>query len=242
MDMERIEKLLKQGKRIYEIAKQLGMHRNNLYYWFKKNGFKPHEAKFNHDFFAEIDSEEKAYWLGFIMADGCVSTTQRPKVQIKLASVDEGHLLKWHKSINSCNRLSTVAGRHKQSTHYSKKMCDDLIILGCVPRKSLILTFPEIDSALVHHFVRGYFDGDGCISIHNKRKSPQIRITFVGTSDFLSKIASIINKTNVKMNNTGKAKILSINGTKQCKKILNWMYKDATVWLDRKREVYHSNV
>jgi hypothetical protein len=122
-------------------------------------------------------------------------------------------------------------------------MCQDLIRLGCKPRKSLELKFPEINDVLLPHFVRGYFDGDGCASVHNKKqKTPQLRLSFIGTEDFLSKLQGVIG-TNCKLVPTGNNKIvksLGISGNTQTKRITDWMYKDATIFLERKRKVINA--
>ena len=154
MDVNEIKTRIQGGERVCHIAKELGIRRNVIYYWLKKTNFKPHESRFNHRFFSNIDTEDKSYWLGFLMADGCVSITQRPKVQIKLCGKDAGHLLKWHHAIRSTNRISWIKGKDPQSTHYSERMCEDLISLGCVPKKSLILKFPNINNKLIHHSLK----------------------------------------------------------------------------------------
>ena len=72
---------------------------------------------------------------------------------------------------------------------------DSLIKQGCVPNKSLILTFPDINVVsedLVRHFIRGYFDGDGCLSF-NKNKYCTPNISILGTKQFLEKLETISN-------------------------------------------------
>lgn len=123
------------------------------------------------------------------------------------------------------------------SAHYSTKMCSDLIKLGCVPRKSLILQFPDIPSSVTRHFVRGYFDGDGCASWHNKKmKVPQLRLSFIGTLCFLTRLKNIL-KVESGILPKGRAKILQINGNKQAKRIRDWMYQDALIFLDKKKNI-----
>lgn len=215
------------------------LHRNTLASYLKQSGYTKSKAKFNHDFFQNIDSETKAYWLGFMMADGCVSMTHSPKIVIRLCKKDGHHLQLWHDTIDSCVPLCWST-KSVQSQHYSLKMCEDLIDLGCTPKKSLTLSFPEIEKSLLHHFVRGYFDGDGCASLHNKKqKTPQCRITFVGTESFLKKLSEIVCIDN-KLHFAGKARSLQINGNKKICKIVSWMYQDAKIYLKRKREVFNA--
>lgn len=67
----------------------------------KGKSSKANLASFNHNFFEVIDTEEKAYWLGFIMADGCVSITHSPKVLLGVAEKDAEHIREFHYVLNS---------------------------------------------------------------------------------------------------------------------------------------------
>jgi len=230
---------IQNGKTITAIAKERGVDRSTIYNWMRSDRLNHQKLKFNHDFFEKIDCEEKAYWLGFIMADGCVSVTQQPKLVVALNKKDKSHLEKWHKAIQSCRKINcwrdTVI-----SAHYSTKMCNDLIALGCIPRKSLKLHFPLLREDLTRHFVRGYFDGDGCISYHGKsQKTPHIRFTVIGTKSFLNTLQKILQTSN-KLSKVGRTYSLAVNGNKKPSAIFEWMYDDATIFLDRKREIYHS--
>lgn len=119
-----------------------------------------------------IDTEEKAYWLGFLYADGNVSKTNR--IRLSLAEQDYSTLEKFSNFIYSKNRIKHYVQRkylHRQNLIYvdvgSKYMSEKLTNLGCTPNKTFLLTFPDwIDKNLINHFIRGYFDGDGCLSIY----------------------------------------------------------------------------
>lgn len=128
---------------------------------------------FNEDFFSKIDSEEKAYWLGFIVADGCIRTIPIKSLAINLKGSDLEHLNMFQKSIErsaplsrSVSNFNTEVIRMQVS---SGKLIGDLIQLGLHVKKShtqapIILS----DKNLQVHFWRGLFDGDG--SIHKKGK------------------------------------------------------------------------
>jgi hypothetical protein len=134
---------------------------------------------FDEDFFEFIDNELKAYWLGFIMADGNVHTH---RITINSAEKDKEHLLLFMQHINHTGNLGFQVQEESfaSSPIYhvrcnSHKMIQDLIKLGCLPRKTGYSILPSLADDLVHHFIRGYFDGDGCISIYNqldKRTTP----------------------------------------------------------------------
>ena len=236
-----IIKELTQGKTVKAIATSIGVNRETIYSRLRAAGIHDtQQFKFDHNFFEVPDTEEKAYWLGFIMADGCVSMTANAKVVIKLAIVDEGHIVKWHKAIRSTKKPCVYMDDGRQyiaSTHPSMKMCNDLIKLGCVPRKSLILQFPQIRQGLLNHFVRGYMDGDGSIG------KTRLRLNFIGTKKFLTELQKVIgvNKNMRKIGNNKRNHALNIDGPVEAMRILDWIYDGATIYLDRKYAIYQKH-
>eukprot|EP01084_Bolivina_argentea_P015209 28433_1 len=116
-----------------------------------------------------------AYWLGFLFADGNVyKTATISRIQLELKCSDYGHVAKYKAALQSTYKLGlykatkspNCKARHSIS---SKILTTKLIQLGCIPRKSLTLEWPKnIPDEYVHHFVRGYCDGDGCIHFHKR--------------------------------------------------------------------------
>jgi hypothetical protein len=112
---------------------------------------------------------------------------------------------------------------------------------GCTPKKSLTLKFPNINifenKNLIRHFIRGYIDGDGCISYCDK-KHKHMTLRILGTKDFLNILQKYLplekkNKLHKKNN------IYDLSFQKgRGKYILDYVYKDATIFLDRKLEKY----
>jgi hypothetical protein len=117
---------------------------------------------------------------------------------------------------------------------------ESLNLLGCVPNKSLILKFPtfnQVPDNLIRHFIRGYFDGDGCIHINLKERN--VRLLFEGTEDFLMHIRDILYKNlNVKyaVVEKSQSKSYHINYGKYAdvELIYKYLYKDCNIYLDRK--------
>ena len=138
----------------------------------------------------------------------------------------------------------------------SNQIVDDLIRLGCPPAKTFKIKFPSpeiVPNDLIKHFIRGYLDGDGSISyssreINSKYRSTYLHfsITFTGTSEFVNSIKSYLNTYVVKFVgdirsrwDNGKDNFtLSIDGNNIIEKILDWMYKDSTIYLKRKYDHY----
>lgn len=130
---------------------------------------------FDRQFFEKIDTEEKAYALGFIYADGCNDPTPRTgRLTIGQMECDVDILIKIKQCMKSTYPLSnriTYNGKKMYIFHlHAKSLTEQLNKLGVVQNKSLVLKFPSfISDELMPHFIRGYFDGDGSIW-NGKRK------------------------------------------------------------------------
>ena len=192
-----------------------------------KQGYPRDEFYFN-----KIDTEEKAYWLGFLYADGCVHSNN---YEISVNITDKEHIEKFKAAIKAFNHnITEIQDKRFQNakTLYQfsirdKQLHQDLIKWGCIPQKSLLINkIPNIPRDYVSHFLRGYFDGDG--SLHYLRGTNNYRISFVGTKDFLNDIQKEL-QTNVSLqsNIAGKAYVLQIAGRRQIERILNYLYNNS---------------
>ncbi len=233
-----------------KILKRNGLSiRNNIFKLRRKYSL-------DESFFEKIDTEEKAYILGFLYADGCIYKTS---LIVNLCFIDNDILekikvsLKWQgpiKTKKACyvtiKDKKTYSKEQKSLYIRSQKLTNDLIKLGCVPRKSLILKFPteeQVPTHLLSHFIRGYFDGDGSIAFYLRDNRLKQCVSMVSTIDFCTKLIDFAkNKLNIHFsiykypnNSTMSINISSTNG---CKYFLDWLYKDATIYLDRKYDKY----
>lgn len=229
-----------------------------------------HKSKYTLDenFFEVIDTEEKAYFLGLLFADGCNQTTGISKfVTLELQERDKPILEAFKTALGSNTKLMFSKGvKENHSNMYrlqinSKKISNDLVNHGCISRKSLVLKFPtSVPDELIHHFIRGYFDGDGCIwkgkrytstvkdaqskTGYRDRIIQNVKFTLVGTRSFLTSAQDIlIDKLGFKRNVLNTRKITTVcaleySGRIQAKKFENFLYKDATVYLKRKKEKF----
>lgn len=211
---------------------------------------------FNEDFFENIDTEEKAYWLGFISADGNVCKTSKVynswRISINLNQIDHNHLEKFKKSIES-NDIEINDYIHKGSfsningskmskiSVNSYKMCNDLIKLGVTPNKSYSIEMPNIREDLIRHYLRGYFDGDGCY--YYKKYPNRVRYSFevVGMSEIiLSQFKNILSLVDIKLNIYKRDRNNSIRLMTSSKneiiKLIHYLYDDCNIYLDRKYE------
>jgi hypothetical protein len=125
----------------------------------------PRKYSLNDDYFTEIDTAEKAYWLGFITADGCILTNRagRPAyLRVELARCDEEHLRELCVDLGS-DRPVLRYGDTATVSFGSRRLAQALCKLGVTPRKSLIVKPWDGPVGLMPHYWRGLFDGDGGI-------------------------------------------------------------------------------
>jgi DNA-binding transcriptional regulator WhiA len=207
---------------------------------------------FNAKFFDKIDTIQKAYWLGFLYADGTVSISNGKKkayrLSVEVAEVDRDFLELFKKTVNADNPIEeverTVNGKPYSSVRLrlcSKGFVESLIDKGCLSNKSLILVFPEwLEERLVPHFIRGYFDGDGSI-VCSENNWNSYEFSVIGTKPFLLKMQEILmekfkfNKT--QLGKKGRAYVLRYGGNAQMRVLRKWLYRNSSgVNLERKKQ------
>lgn len=210
---------------------------------------------FNEDYFENIDTEEKAYWLGFIAADGCIvksSNYNSYRLYINLGSNDKNHLQKFLNSINASdikiqNYTSTSGFSNKNGTNTSRivlnslKLCRDLSKYNIHERKSYDIKMPEISCQLMPHYLRGYVDGDGSFYCNYDSKNNRYRYSFEivgGSKMFMEQVQNYLFGKNIKTNiYTRKTNnsIRLMSGSKvEILKIIELLYSNANIYLDRK--------
>lgn len=245
-----IDKYVNEDETLASLGKKFGCSYGTIKLLLNKNGIKSRGNKQgyprNELYFNQINTEEKAYWLGFLYADGSVNAC---KSEISITLTDKEHLEKFHKAIGALNHniANVVETRFKNPKPLykfaikDKQLCSDLIKWGCVPNKTFLLNkIPNIPRDYISHFLRGYFDGDG--SLHYLKGTNNYRISFTcGSSDFLDDIQKELGTTlslgHQKDTNTYQ---LQINGRKQLLRILEYLYNGSVegTRLDRKYNSY----
>ena len=238
----------KKGKTLSALGREFGVSYSTIRNLLKRKGIKTEGNKHNFPrdefYFSNIDSKEKAYWLGFLYADGCVHSNSN---EISITLKDRDHLEKFRKAIKSNNKIGESIDKRFSSLpkiyHFSikdKQLKSDLIKWGCVPNKSLSLTkIPNIPRDFVSHFIRGYFDGDG--SLHWLNGTKNFRISFVGTAPFLKDIQKELGLSlSLGQQEGNQSKYFQVAGRKQVPMILDYIYKDSNenIRLTRKYKNY----
>jgi hypothetical protein len=216
----------------------------------------------NHNYFSTI-TENSAYWTGFLAADGCI---YKDSVKIALAEKDKHHLeqlkIDLKSNIKLIKNISKNSQRNinwKDSICYhvsirSKQIVNDLKELGIEPQKTLTANFSEmmIDSPYLNAYCRGYFDGDGCWTIHNpttRKSNPQLKFSLRGSEQFLRTFNDVLVKNanlpdrcydKKVIDNKSKIGNLQYVGNNICTNIARWLYNDVSInsrFLSRKYDL-----
>ena len=204
-------------------------------------------------FFDNIDSQEKAYILGLLYSDGS-NNPKKSTISISLQEEDKELLEQVRNLIKSEKPLEYLDYSNKHDFGYTYKnqyrlllfsshMCKSLVSLGVIPNKSLKLTFPVfLEEEYLRHFIRGVYDGDGSIhsSYRNDNNVP-ITVTITATENFCIGLKNVVSKElgissgiyDASCHN-GITKVFTLSGRNVSKKFLDWIYKDATIFLQRK--------
>lgn len=258
--IEDIISLYNNGSSVIEIAETFGCSISNISSRLKKQGieYKPDRAKYrlrarchcpnrhqlNENYFENIDSEDKAYFLGLMYADGSVTDTI---VYIKIT--DDEILDKFNACIEGDYKIITNSPpeNHPTQKHSyritisSKVFSSFLQKWGCVPNKTRKITLPNIDKSLYKHFIRGFFDGDGSIILDKILGHCCINFTSASLT-FLEQLQEVLKEhalTNGGITKETKYEVWHLRfGGKQVIKILDWLYEDAHFFLKRKYYKY----
>lgn len=206
---------------------------------------------YNESFFSVVDTEEKAYWLGFITADGGIRKNKRVLL-LELSSKDRGHLEKFAYVIGvpvkDRYRLDKRSGKINSMSFVqvnSKVICTQLICLGVKPNKTFDITeevFTHLEDSLIPHFIRGLFDGDGTVGYYSNGYHAGI---CSGNHEFLEKVRGLLEKhleiTIAKSTrNRRNCSSFSITGLHKVHKFKDWIYTGSTVALERKSTIFNS--
>lgn len=255
---EIIKKFQNREKSLTELANEYNLYGPwQIQKWMKKRGLNYKSGKgrkrfFNEQYFKNIDTEEKAYWLGFLYADGSVNTSDKTctkpnRLTINLSSKDRIILEKFAKSIESNLEIEDYIPNGQTYSQNpmsrlcvnSTEFCSYLIEHGCIPNKTFILKMPQLSNDLMRHFIRGFFDGDGCFE---SGKHFMITKTESILNDMNNIISAILNIEHGKIYyyKNKDSRICDLKFFKQdsVKKIYHWLYDDSTIYLERKKDKF----
>jgi transposase len=197
----------------------------------------------NEHAFDAIDSEEAAYWLGFIAADGNVSNG---RLRLGLSTKDADHLRKLAVWISpdrpiytGTNNLGRPVSTLEIGSHH---LAETLGKYGIVPRKTYVLKhLPEVPAPFMRHLIRGYVDADGYLSLRPKYGATFGVVSFNGeiVEEIQNWLVQELAVSRTSIIHSGVAWHYRQYGMLQVSKIASHLYSDAEIYLDRKYELAH---
>jgi hypothetical protein len=196
----------------------------------------------NDSFFIKPLNPISAYVLGFWLADGHIEK-RNPHV-FSISQMEKEILLKIKNALNSTHPIHAQRNKGFRLTITSAQICNSIMKMCPFLHKGIkssVAEYPSLPANLDSHFIRGIFDGDGGLW----EKDGQLQFSITGTA----KLNKIIRKKLITNCHASKTKIilrgkelrfsqLSYSGNKQVPRILNWLYKDAEIFIERKREFF----
>ena len=202
----------------------------------------------NENYFDVIDTEEKAYFLGLIITDGCIFTTKgkSPMLAISLKNRDSYILETLKNELHSNKKITTDGRGCSELQIYSKKIVDSLRQYGITERKSLHTILPTNVAKEFHKdLIRGILDGDGSVSFYaRKNRSCHIKaVRFCqGNEKFLIDLVDMLyEECGAEKINIYKEKeslwSIAYRKNESIVKIINYLYNNSSVYLTRKKNV-----
>src|SRR3989338_7144243 len=232
-----------------EIARKIGIGKTTINRWSRELGLVPIKHTVNESFFDDL-TEKSAYLLGYIYADGNINYNLDKHywaLTITASAKDKSHLEKLKALLSSTKPLlfSAKTNSYRLIVN-SRKLCEKLIGLGVIPRKSLVIQFPSLPNNLLRHFIRGSIDGDGNVRYVNRKRSPYFEITIASGSKVFCEglVKAIRDNTEISAN------IRKINenlyiiqySCSRGEKLARFIYSDANIFLERKYLPYKNNI
>lgn len=217
----------------------------------KKNNIEPRKVRYEYDEtkFKAIRSQEDAYWLGFLYADGGVKLRKNTKLnkgsmyllKLRLAIKDISHMKKFQTFMKTNSPVKVCNYKQKSYCEIeinNKTIVQNIMNMGCIPNKSLKIRLPKnINPNLLRHFIRGYIDGDGWHTIDKKEN--RFIIGFLSNEKFIKDVSKFLLLKNIPIGTICcRGNIYQIQYRKHQDKLWNFLYWRASLFLERKKQVY----
>lgn len=254
MQDQEVINLYKKGESQYAIAKQFGVTHGKIQSILRRykvpirQGNQNKKYSCDNNYFSIIDSHEKAYWLGFITADGSVSKRDN-EISIGLSYRDINHVEKFKIAIQSNNKIYVYNSTVNEKAHkcckfcfHSSQMKQDLSTHNIIPNKSKTLEISkQVPAVFVNSYLLGIIDGDGSFFTDNEG---QAHFSLIGSKPEIEAIQEILikncNVNSCKIQQETRSKqmwYLNYGGNATISRIVNYLYRDSTIYLQRKYDV-----
>ena len=263
-EKDEICKIYLSGKSTVAIGKHYGTWNHTISNVLEERGIKrdkrlsDHKYTLDEHYFDEIDTKTKAYIFGFLLSDGS-NNMKKQSVSISLQEEDKDILERMRSEIKSTKPLEFLDYSQKHDFGYnyknqyrlllfSKKICDALNKHGLVQNKSLVVEFQRFEDDLMSSFIRGMWDGDRTLGLYKTKseKTKSINVSLVATIMFCEGLKEYLEEKlgveschiyDARCHN-GVTKVLQISKNADKIKFLEWLYKDADIYLQRKYDKY----
>lgn len=256
----RIAELYGSGLSTITIGKQLNLTEWGVRRALHRAGIKlrtrfafSRKHKINESYFEKIDTEAKAYWLGFLYADGAVYSSRKGYMfHLTLADKDSEHVEMFKEALQTEIPIHLFLKKKKRGLFvWSKRIYSDLVRAGCHERKGFKIRLPQPDvvpTILLRHFIRGYFDGDGNISWQPKKS--RIVVKIVTNVDMAAELRDFFT-TELGITPMYKTKVMACKHKPEdlyttvefgryenMQKYYDFLYRDSTILLQRKKDIF----
>ena len=199
------------------------------------------------NYFEKIDTQNKAYFLGLIAADGSVFQCNKGKIVFSISLIDKDLLDLLSIEICGSDKLVREVKRKYRdgsSKMYEIKFSDEiftnnLISNGILINKTFTLDFPNIDEEFISHYIRGYLDGDGTVY----KFSGKLFISFYGNKIFIPKLRDYLFNNNIletkyAIIDRGNHCSIHISSKKANLSMYNYIYNNSNIYLKRKKSIF----
>ena len=199
------------------------------------------------NYFEKIDTQNKAYFLGLIAADGSVFQCNKGKIVFSISLIDKDLLDLLSIEICGSDKLVREVKRKYRdgsSKMYEIKFSDEiftnnLISNGILINKTFTLDFPNIDEEFISHYIRGYLDGDGTVY----KFSGKLFIAFYGNKIFIPKLRDYLFNNNIletkyAIIDRGNHCSIHISSKKANLSMYNYIYNNSNIYLKRKKSIF----
>lgn len=222
------------------------LKRNNIVLRGRK-----HFCKYDDTVFEEINSHEKAYWLGVLSSDGCIASTNN-MIYLNLEISDLDLIEKFKSFLKSTHKIGKkFKGLNSKNEEMwqavfkirSQKLKNDLIKLGIKPQKSMCENFPNIEKKYYNSFILGNSDGDGTWGMYKWDNNKKPIFSLCGGKDIIKAQQRILidecNITEIKISKDKKNELYKLTAYSKSNitKIIYYLYKDSPICLDRKKNI-----
>lgn len=248
MNKEQIINLYNDGLSAYEILAMTDYKSvNSIYNILRKHTDVRSKAgnknpNLKHNYFEKIDSEAKAYFLGFIMADGSITIRKdsQPCLAIEIKEYDSYLLDLFKKELSTDNIIEDTRKGCRRIRIHSKHIANDLSKYNIIPNKSHANN-PAIilDEPYMAHYIRGLMDGDGWVY----EREYSLTMGICGTYKLMESIRDyLVDKLSlpcVQINNyENRIPFFTHQSVEAIDKLYHYLYDNATIYLTRKKSVF----